>query len=158
MPNLSLMPINLKLAPKVQIQKISHISYNRLGQTLTRDFKEKKKRNIIKPRDITETPILWLSVLKQPILVRFTRTYGKLSIIIVAEKDTMLKTVLNSKPILQITSNQLKQPCINNCDQNRYYIWNCLKFKKNNSKDQGQLYVLHLVFDIWFYMNSAIFC
>lgn len=76
-----------------------------MAQTLIKDFKGKKKRNIIKPKGITETPILWLSVLKQPILVMFTWAYAKLSIIIIAKRDTMPKTVLSPKLTLQITSN-----------------------------------------------------
>lgn len=69
-------------------------------QTLTRDFKVKKKRNIVKTRDAAKTLTLWLSVLSWPLPMKLTRTNAKLFIIIIAKKNIMPKIVLNLKRTL----------------------------------------------------------
>lgn len=62
MPNQSPGLMNQKLALETQTQKIGHIVYNKLTPTLTRDFKKRKKRNIVKLKDTAKTLTFLLSV------------------------------------------------------------------------------------------------
>lgn len=82
---------------------MSHILYNKLAQTLTKNFKRRKKRNIVKFGGKAKIPMLWLLVLRQPTPVKFTKAGAKLSVITVTKKEIMPRTI----PSLQLITLQI---------------------------------------------------
>lgn len=88
---------------------MSHFSYNRLAQTPTRDFRERKKRNIIKSKGTAKISTLRLSILRRPMLVRLIRANTKLFVITIAKRNIISKIISSPKPTpLQTINNQLK--------------------------------------------------
>lgn len=62
MLNLNSKPMNQKLTFKTQTQKMGDFPYNKLMQTLTKYFKKRKKKNIVRPRDAAKIFTLHLSI------------------------------------------------------------------------------------------------
>lgn len=68
-----------------------------MTQTQGKDFKEKRKRNIIKPKNIAKTLTFRLSILKRSMPINLIKFGNKLSIITVVKKYIMPKIISSPK-------------------------------------------------------------